>query len=168
MTDDEGCLEGPFNAFLLQPALGDRLQALGGSIRYETGLSGRAREIAILIVAAHWDSAFERYAHEAVGRAVGLTDDEMAAIRSGDDAIWGDPLERTVATASRALVAEGDLDDEQYAAAAEALGEAGVFELVVLVGYYVLLAMQLRVFRVALPAAVEDLPGSDSPDPTSP
>ena len=83
LTDSEGRLEGPFNAFLLQPRLGSALQALGSSVRYETALSDRCREIAILVVAAHWRSDFEWYAHEALARSVGLTDADLAAIRDG-------------------------------------------------------------------------------------
>jgi 4-carboxymuconolactone decarboxylase len=78
LADAEGRLEGPFNAFLLQPRLGSALQALGASVRYDTGLDDRCREIAILVVAAHWRSDFEWYAHEAVGRAAGLGDAEYA------------------------------------------------------------------------------------------
>ncbi|HJY97410.1 MAG TPA: carboxymuconolactone decarboxylase family protein, partial [Streptosporangiaceae bacterium] len=48
LADSEGRLEGPFNAFLLQPRLGSALQALGSSVRYDTGLDDRCREIAIL------------------------------------------------------------------------------------------------------------------------
>jgi 4-carboxymuconolactone decarboxylase len=83
LTDSEGRLEGPFNAFLLQPRLGSALQALGSAVRYDTGLDDRCREIAILVVAAHWESEFEWYAHEAVGRSVGLGDAELAAVRDG-------------------------------------------------------------------------------------
>jgi 4-carboxymuconolactone decarboxylase len=83
LADSEGRLEGPFNAFLLQPRLGSALQALGSAVRYDTGLDDRCREIAILIVAAHWESDFEWYAHEAVGRSVGLGDAELAAVRDG-------------------------------------------------------------------------------------
>ncbi len=83
LADSEGRLEGPFNAFLLQPRLGSALQALGSSVRYDTGLDDRCREIAILVVAAHWRSAFEWYAHEAVGRSVGLDEAELAAVREG-------------------------------------------------------------------------------------
>jgi 4-carboxymuconolactone decarboxylase len=83
LADAEGRLEGPFNAFLLQPRLGSALQALGASVRYDTGLGDRCREIAILVVAAHWRSDFEWYAHEAVGRAAGLGDAELAALREG-------------------------------------------------------------------------------------
>jgi alkylhydroperoxidase family enzyme len=83
LTDEDGRLEGPFNAFLLQPRLGSALQALGSSVRYDTGLDDRCREIAILVVAAHWRSDFEWYAHEAVARSAGLDDAELAAVRDG-------------------------------------------------------------------------------------
>ncbi len=153
LTDDRGGLEGPFNGFLLQPVVGDRLQALGGAVRFETGLTDRCREIAILTVAVHWESDFEWYAHEAVGRSVGLDDDDLAAIRSGDTTHWADPVERSVATAALDLVGRGDLDDQTYDDVIAALGRSRLFELLVVVGYYSMLALQLRVFRVPLPAS---------------
>ncbi|MFC7326619.1 carboxymuconolactone decarboxylase family protein [Marinactinospora rubrisoli] len=148
LTDDDGGLEGPFNAMLLAPALGDALQRLGTAIRYEGGLSGRARELAILVVAAHWDSAFERHAHEAVGAHVGLTEAELAAVRTGGDPRLDDPVEATVVRTARLLTARADLTDEEYAAAERVLGRAGLFELTTLVGYYATLALHLRVFGV--------------------
>ena len=150
LVDDHGRLEGPFNAFLLQPRLGSALQALGSSVRYDTGLDDRCREIAILAVAAHWRSDFEWYAHEAVARSAGLDDAELAAVRDGHyDGLTGREavVARTVAT----LVARGDLDDAEYRAAVEVVGTAGLFELLTLVGYYATLALQLRVFRIPAP-----------------
>jgi len=61
---------------------------------------------------------------------------------------------RTVA----ALVARGDLDDAEYLEAAEAVGPAGLFELLTLVGYYATLALQLRVFRVPAPDGTASSP----------
>jgi 4-carboxymuconolactone decarboxylase len=151
LTDEEGRLEGPFNAFLVQPRLGGALQALGSAVRYRSDLPDRAREIAILVVSRHWDSAFEWYAHEAVGRQAGLTDAELQAIEDGrfDDL---EPAEAIVARATAELAASGDLTDESYAVTVTALGVAGVFELTTLVGYYATLALQLRVFRVPAPS----------------
>ena len=150
LTDSAGRLEGPFNAFLLQPRLGSALQALGSSVRYETGLDDRCREIAILVVAAHWQSDFEWYAHEAVGRSAGLGDAELTAIRDGrHDALSG--REAVVARTVAALAARGDLDDAEYRDAAGQVGAGGLFELLTLVGYYATLALQLRVFRIPAP-----------------
>jgi 4-carboxymuconolactone decarboxylase len=152
LVDDTGALEGPFNGFLLQPRLGQALSALGSAVRYETSLSDRAREIAILVVSVHWDSEFEWYAHAAVGRHVGLTDDDLAAIGARRFEELPDD-DRVVAATTALLVDEGDLADDAYEAAVDALGESGLFELLTLVGYYAALALQLRVFRVAAPEA---------------
>jgi 4-carboxymuconolactone decarboxylase len=150
LVDDDGALEGPFNAFLLQPSLGAALQAVGAAVRFETSLSGRARELAILVVSAHWESAFEWHAHEAVGRHLGLTDEDLAAVREQRwDAFRGD--EGVVVRTTHRLVRDGDLDDDAYASAVQELGEPGLFELLTLVGYYATLALQLRVFRVSAP-----------------
>jgi 4-carboxymuconolactone decarboxylase len=148
LLDLDGQLAGPFNAMLLSPHLGGALQALGSAVRYQTALSGRGRELAILAVAYAWDSDFERYAHEAVGRSAGLTDDDLAAVREARFSALADPGERAVAATAHALASRGDLDDAEYAAAREALGEPLLFELSTLVGYYATLALQLRIFRV--------------------
>ncbi|MEV4287903.1 carboxymuconolactone decarboxylase family protein [Nonomuraea bangladeshensis] len=146
LADAEGRLRGPFNAMLLSPPVGGALQALGAAVRYGSVLPARVRELAILAVAAHWDSAFEREAHEAVGRACGLTEDELATLREGGLPEPDDPGERAALRAVAALTARGRLDDEEYAGAVAALGERGLFELTTLVGYYGTLALQLRVF----------------------
>lgn len=146
LTHPDGSLRGPFDAMLLSPAVGSAQQALGSAIRYQTRLTDRMRELAILLVAAHKNSAFERDSHEAIARAIGFTEDELAAVRA---------LERSAFHGDEALGAavvlellEGDLADDTWGAASDALGSDGVFELTALVGYYSMLALQLRVFRV--------------------
>ncbi len=151
LIDDAGALAGPFNAMLLQPAVGQALQALGAALRYQGSLPDRARELAILIVAAHTECAFEQLAHEAAGRRAGLTDADLAAIRAGQEPDLADPAERALVRAAWTLARTGDLTDEQYPAAEAELGQAGLFELTTIVGYYRTLALQLRVFRVETP-----------------
>ena len=147
LTRSDGSLAGPFNAFLLSPPVGSALDALGSAIRYGTSLPARVREVAILMVAARWDSAFERHAHEAVGRAVGLTEAELGTIREGGDAAYEDVGEQAAARLVRGLL-DGDVDDDTWRECAETIGLQAVFELTALVGYYSTLALQLRVFRV--------------------
>ena len=147
LTREDGTLLGPFNALLLAPRLGSALQELGAAVRYETALSARTREIAILTVAARWDCAFERSAHESVGRAVGLSTDELSEIRAGRVPPLDDMHELACAHLASAMV-NGDVDDEAWATWARVVGAATVFELTTLVGYYAMLGLQLRVFRV--------------------
>ena len=146
LTDADGVLQGPFGGFLLAPAVGDALQQLGAAIRYRTSLTARMRELAILAVAAHHHSAFERYAHEAVGRTVGLTEEELEAIRDGRPVPLDDEPEAAVVALTRSLLA-GDVDEAQWERWQPVVGVSVVFELVALVGYYSTLALQLRVLR---------------------
>lgn len=151
LTDDVGGLEGPFNAMLLSPSLGAALQAVGSEIRFGGTLSAREREIAILVVAEARRSEFEKYAHEAVGRAVGLTQAELDAVSSGHPGQLADGREALVGATALALATRADLTDHEYDTAVGQLGAQALFELSTLVGYYSTLALQLRIFRVPLP-----------------
>ncbi len=151
VADTDGVLGGPFNAMLLHPPAGDALQRLGAAIRYHGTLSDRAREMAILIVAASVHSGFEQHAHEHVGLRLGLTENEVAAIRDGGLPSLEDPVEAAIVSTTRRLVDHGTLTDDEYAEASAALGAGKLFELTTLVGYYQLIAMQLHVFGVERP-----------------
>jgi 4-carboxymuconolactone decarboxylase len=151
LTDGAGGLNGPFNAMLYAPGVGHALQALGAAVRYGTRLSDRIREIAVLAVAAEWECDFERYAHQAIARAVDVTEAEINALLVGGDLLLSDDRERAALTVVRALVRKADLDDAEYSAARDRLGEPALVELSTLVGYYSMLALQLRIFRVTSP-----------------
>jgi len=156
LTDDSGRLHGPFNLMLLAPGPGLALSELGAALRFRTGLSDRVREIAILTHAVHTRSSFEWYAHEAVARRLGMTDDEIAAVRGLRPAASFDPAERSVQGAVSTLADVGDLDDGSFAELEAALGTEGVVELLVLVGYYGALSLAMRVLRSPLPDGVPD------------
>jgi len=155
LTDEDGRLNGPFNAMLVSPEVGAALQELGAAIRYKSALSARAREIAILELSALRRSAFEWYAHERVGKQAGLTDAEIAALHDGVAAPTLDPAETLVRELVRVLARERDLDESTFLRALERLGERALMDVIALVGYYDLLALSLRVWRTPLPAGAE-------------
>lgn len=151
LTNDDGSLTGPFNVLLHAPTVGAALSGVGEAVRYGTALSDRVRELAILAVAAHRDSAFERYAHERVGAAVGLTDAEMSAVRELADADLDDPREAAAYDFCRIALQQREVPDYVYTAAREQLGQQAVVELTMLLGYYDALALLLSVFEVGVP-----------------
>ncbi|MFI7024238.1 carboxymuconolactone decarboxylase family protein [Micromonospora sp. NPDC049900] len=144
----DGRLLGPFNAMLLNPVLGDAVQRLGAAIRYHGRLSDRAREVAILTVAAHRDCAFEQTSHEPIALAAGLTRAQLAAIRAGAEPALSDAQERAVYRGTRLLLT-GRVGDPEFRELVDALGADRLFELSTLVGYYDLLAVQLDLFGVS-------------------
>lgn len=153
LTDEAGALQGPFGGFLLAPSLGDAVQRLGAAVRYQSSLTDRVRELAILAVAGYHSSPFERYAHEAVGRAAGLTEQEMASAAVGDGERLADPVEAAALCITWAIL-QGDVADELWAQCVPPLDASVIYELIVLVGYYSMLAVQMRILRT------EGIPGS--------
>ena len=150
LSSGAGGLAGPFNAMLYAPPVGHALQELGAAIRFRTELAPRIREMAILVVAQVWDSAYERASHEPIGRDAGLTDQEIEALGGGTDPGFVDKQEQVAYLVVRALTGPAaDLDDQEYDTAVAVLGERALVELSTLVGYYATLALQLRIFRVA-------------------
>ena len=154
LASGAGGLAGPFNAMLYAPPVGHALQELGAAIRFRTELAPRIREMAILVVAQAWDSAYERASHEPIGRQAGLTEEEIQALRAGADPGFADKHEQAAYSVMRAFTGpDPDLGDEEYEAAAAVLGERALVELSTLAGYYATLALQMRIFRVPAPVA---------------
>ena len=160
LTDAEGRLEGPFNLMLLAPGPGLALSELGAALRFRTTLSDRVREIAILTQAVVERSSFEWYAHEAVARRIGMTDDEIVAIRELRTPESFADEERAAQQAVRDMVTSGDLDDEMFTRLESSFGPEGAVELILITGYYATLSLAMRVLRTPLPAGVEDPFGS--------
>ena len=69
-----GSMNGPFNAWLRNPVLADRLQKVGEQIRFHSSLPPALNEFAILITARHWTAQFEWYAHYPLAMKAGLTE----------------------------------------------------------------------------------------------
>ena len=151
MTDEEGRLQGPFNAMLVHPKLGYALQEVSRQLRFEGRLPARTREIVILVVAASEQSDFEWAAHAAIAASAGVPVDAIDAIGAESTTEFDDPLDDAAALLARSLVNHGDVDDETYMRAQRVLGDDGMFEVSTTVGIYQLIAQQLRVFRVPAP-----------------
>jgi alkylhydroperoxidase family enzyme len=160
LTDAEGRMEGPFNLMLLAPGPGLALSGLGAALRFRTTLSDRVREIVILTQAVLDRSSFEWYAHEAVARRIGMTDEEIVAIRELRASESFAEEERVAQQAVRDMVTSGDLDDETFGRLESCFGPEGAVELILMIGYYATLSLAMRVLRTPLPAGVEDPFGS--------
>ncbi|MGY1722082.1 carboxymuconolactone decarboxylase family protein [Blastococcus sp. SYSU DS0533] len=147
ITDDAGRLLGPFAAMLLVPEIGSAVQAVGAALRGEELLGPRARELAILAVAARRRSHFEWLAHEQAARAAGVATASLQALLDGRVPEGLDPVEEVVVATTWRLLDGGELDDDGYAEATSVLGVEALAALVWLVGYYAMLATALATFR---------------------
>ncbi|WP_420227689.1 carboxymuconolactone decarboxylase family protein [Pigmentiphaga litoralis] len=76
-----GRVRGPLAVWLNRPGLAEHAQALGQYCRYDSSLPPRLSELAILVLARHWNSEFEWWAHKAIALKAGLPADVIDAIR---------------------------------------------------------------------------------------
>jgi 4-carboxymuconolactone decarboxylase len=110
--------------------------------------------MAILMVAQHRDSEFERFAHAQAGLRAGLTEADLAALAAGQAPALRTDEERAVYEATRRILDSGTLTTAEYEEYATTLRVPQLFELVTLIGYYLMLATQLSVFDIQPPPTV--------------
>jgi 4-carboxymuconolactone decarboxylase len=151
-STDTGQLIGPFNPALLTPAISSAFLELAVTEQKNTSLSKRCREVIILTVGAVWRAPYELYAHCAVARRVGLSDDAVRTLAGGglpEDLTEPEAAAHRVA---RALSVEHCLDDALYRDAEALLGAEGVMEAAVLTGIYHTVCAILNAFEIPAPS----------------
>ena len=156
LVDADGHLTGPFNAFLHNPVLGKHWSQIGEALRFRATLDRRLFELAVLVVAVHWESGHEWAAHARLAREAGLAEDVIDALKNGARPIFANAGEQAVFQFVFELVSERHASHGSYKAVLAVLGEAQLVELVNVVGYYVALAAMLNAFDVHPPKGLED------------
>ena len=146
-----GRVRGPLAVWLNRPGLAEHAQALGQYCRYDSSLPPRLSELAILVLARHWNSEFEWWAHKAIALKAGLPADIIDAIRDRQSPPFVSEGESVVVEFVTVLHVQRGVPNELYARAVALLGQDGVIDLVGIAGYYTLISMTINVFDVQPP-----------------
>jgi len=155
----------PLNVFRAVAALPASLRPfleLGGSLLGGAHLTPAERELAILRVAHVTRAAYERQQHEQLGRAVGLTEDEIDATTSARPGDVLSPDGALICRATDEITRDVRLSDEALALVRERWGDGGTAELILTVGYYNMVSRFLESARV--PLEVTDLLAHTTPE----
>jgi 4-carboxymuconolactone decarboxylase len=153
-----GRVPGPYRIWLHSPVMMQRLERLGTFLVKESSLSLREQELAILAVARHWHGDYVFAAHTRAGRAAGISDAVIDAIKEGRTPALNDPREAAVLAIVAAAQAPGSGSDQMFDQARAALGDAGLADLIVFLGYYSAVAIGMKLFRVPPPDATQPRP----------
>ena len=153
--DSRGGMRGPFNALLHHPSIGNVVQRLGEILRFEGTLTDVQREVAILTVGRHWQAQYEWWAHEKIAADVGVPKMDIEAIKNQISLPSEDRDIIVIYEFVRELTELHRVTDESFDAAHAKLGDAGVVELVILVGYYGMISGVLNTFEVPLPHGIK-------------
>src|SRR5580692_9238149 len=130
MTGPRGRMSGPFNAWLRDPALADRLQKVGEQVRFHSALPPRLNEFAILITARAWTSQYEWFAHYPLALKGGLDPQIAADLAAGRHPAGMKPDEAAVYQLCTELHRDKQVGDATYKTALGLFGEAGVLDLI--------------------------------------
>lgn len=151
-------LGAPFNVMLRSPVLAERLRKVGEYLRFESTLSKRLNEFAILITARTWTAQYEWYAHHRLAIKAGLNPEVAAELAQGKRPSNMQPDEEAVYNFCHELHATHGVSDKNYQAVLDLFGEQGVVDLMVVSGYYVMISMVLNVNRSPLPEGAIPIP----------
>jgi 4-carboxymuconolactone decarboxylase len=155
-------IRGPFAVFLHSPDYGQLAQQLGGYCRLGTRVPPRLSEFAILLTARLWRSQYEWFAHVGHAQRAGVTPQTIAALQRGRLPKAAPKDELAVYAFVKELYRDKRVSDKTYARLHAFLGNDVMVEFVGILGYYVLVAMSLNVFRMGPPAG-EPLPFPEAP-----
>ncbi|MCZ2836712.1 carboxymuconolactone decarboxylase family protein [Modestobacter sp. VKM Ac-2985] len=139
---------------LHSPAVAEGWSALLGALRTGTTLTADLTELVVLRVAVLNDAVFEWVAHEPAARRAGVTDAQLAALRTHDPAAA--PVFSAVQVAvlrfTDASSGQVDVPDAVFAAVRAHLDDRQVVELVTTVAGYAMVSRFLVALRVPAPA----------------
>ena len=147
-------LGGPYNSLLRSPVLGQKMFDLLHYLRWQTSVPLKLNEFAILIIGRQWRSQIEWFAHAPLAEKAGVPAAAIEAIRRGETPSFAQTNEALVHRICAELFKTQRLSDASFAQAVASLGEAGLIEVIGIIGYYTLIGNTLNVFQVALPEGV--------------
>jgi 4-carboxymuconolactone decarboxylase len=154
VSGPRGRIQGPLRAVLHNAELADRWQALGALLRYDTSLTRRQSELAILVTGRACRSPFEWYAHRLEAEKLGIEPAIIEAILAETEPTGLSADDAAVVRFAEELNRTRSVSDVTYADALARFGERTVVELTALVGYYTMVAMTLNAHEIPLPEGV--------------
>ena len=148
---EDGALMGPWNPWLHEPAIGKAIWDLTLAMTANASLPDNARQIAILVVGARFDAAYEIYAHIAVAEREKMPAPRLATLVADLKPSDLSSEESVAYDLAYALSRGGVLPEPLYRLSLATFGQHGTNELIYLVGLYALVSTTLNGFNVPVP-----------------
>ena len=137
-----------FRMMAHSPSYLEQYCRLGGAIRHKGELDPIVRELAITRTGILCQSQYEVVAHKRIGRNVGVTDAQNAALENWQSASCFDELQRAALAFADEIVALRRPTDATFKAIAGKLTPAALVELQLSVGFYIMTSKFLETFDI--------------------
>lgn len=147
-----------FTTMANHPELAKDWLVFGGHILSRNTLPAREREILILRIGWLCRSEYEWAQHTRIGKAAGLSDEDLANIMRGPAAEGLSDADRWLLKATDELHRDAFISDETWNALAKTYNTQQLMDLVFTVGQYNLVSMALNSFGVQLDPGLTGFP----------
>jgi hypothetical protein len=126
-------------------------------------------EIATNLINGKWHAAYGTYEHEMIGQFLGgLASEKVQALIAGLPTSFDDPREQVVYELTTALITLRVVPLGLYRRAKELLGDAGIVDVTILIGWYTGVSLTLAAYDVPANADMTALPNNPHTRPPSP
>ena len=144
-------------ALAQHPKLAMAYNIFGKHLLIDTTLPARPRELIILRVAWHLKSDYEWHYHVGYAINIGMTLDEIAAIRTGPAAENWSAQDRAVLSAVDEILQTNTISDAIWAALSAHFDRHQLMDLVLTIGSYVMTSWAIASFGIALEDNVDKI-----------
>ena len=146
---ERGMVPGPSKIWLQNPDAIRLTAPLGVYFQLaHSSLSDAEREIAVNAITAKWMSSYATYEHQQIARHAGLAPEQLTAIVRGVPAFFDDPRQQVVHDLSTTLIAPRPVSIDLFERAVSLLGDRGITDMTVLIGYFTMVALTLTAYDV--------------------
>jgi alkylhydroperoxidase family enzyme len=128
---------------------------LGNAIRFKGELDPVVRELAITRTGILCEAPYEVVAHKRIGKGVGVTDEQNAALDDWKNATCFNDVQRAALAFTDEVVTMRKPTDATFNAIAAKLTPAALIELQLSIGFYVMTSKFLETFGVDLQPVTE-------------
>lgn len=135
-----------FRLLLNSPGLADTAQQVGAYLRYNSTLSDRVRELAIVTVAAYWKVDYEWRAHAPLAAKAGVPESTLEEFGRGKRPRFADSTDGIVYDYVTAALKQSGIEEAVYDEARRTFDEEQLVDLTAIAGYYTMLATFMNAF----------------------
>ena len=144
-----GLVPGPHRIWLANPALSKTIVPTGAYFQKDPMLTKAEIEIVTNLTVARCHAAYATHEHEKIGENQGkLPPEKVDRIIAGLPAAFDDPREDIVYQLAYALVQPRIVSQGLYQRAKNLIGDGGIVDVTVLIGWFTMVSMTLNAFDV--------------------
>lgn len=147
-----GRVPTPFKVWLHSPKLANAIEQLGTMLNTQSSLTEREFELAIVLIAQHWESPFVIESHVRFLRRTGFPEAVMQQLVARQVPHFETAREQAIYDVYKAFERKEVASDAVFANAVDVLGRDGLAELLAFLGYYTTVAMAMKIHRQPMPA----------------